>query len=86
MRAEDLRVHFKRWVGLPEHDWLGANRRIQTIEALDLPDARTEMATLARLREMASMNKIRLGWTVRGTSNAFSVRYRWRPMGRLCAS
>ncbi len=26
--AEAVRVHFQRWVGLPEHDWLAANRFI----------------------------------------------------------
>ena len=26
--AEAVRVHFQRWVGLPEHDWLAVNRRI----------------------------------------------------------
>jgi ABC-type transport system substrate-binding protein len=26
--AEAVRVHFQRWFGLPEHDWLAVNRRI----------------------------------------------------------
>ncbi|MCB9870884.1 MAG: ABC transporter substrate-binding protein [Planctomycetes bacterium] len=26
--------HFRRWIGLPEHDWLSANRRIQRVEAV----------------------------------------------------
>ncbi len=30
--AEDVQLHFRRWVGLPEHDWLRANRRIQRVE------------------------------------------------------
>jgi peptide/nickel transport system substrate-binding protein len=28
-------VHFKRWVGLPEHAWLRCNERITRVEALD---------------------------------------------------
>lgn len=30
---EALRVHFKRWVGLPEHDWLLANHHIVDVQA-----------------------------------------------------
>ena len=30
--AEAVRVHFKRWVGLPEHDWLPANQRILDVQ------------------------------------------------------
>lgn len=29
--AEAVRVHFQRWVGLPEHDWLAVNRRIRGV-------------------------------------------------------
>lgn len=29
--AEAVRVHFQRWVGLPEHDWLACNRRIEGV-------------------------------------------------------
>lgn len=31
--AEVVRVHFQRWIGLPEHDWLACNRRIVSVEA-----------------------------------------------------
>lgn len=31
--AADVRIHFKRWVGLPEHDWLFASHRIQNVIA-----------------------------------------------------
>ncbi|MCB9896737.1 MAG: ABC transporter substrate-binding protein [Planctomycetes bacterium] len=30
--AEAVRTHFRRWVGLPEHDWLLANRHIESID------------------------------------------------------
>ena len=33
--AQDVAVHFRRWVGLPEHDWLPSNARIQQVEAID---------------------------------------------------
>jgi peptide/nickel transport system substrate-binding protein len=29
--AEAIATHFRRWVGLPEHDWLLANRRIRDV-------------------------------------------------------
>ncbi len=32
--AEAVRIHFKRWVGLPEHGWLGANSRIVDVIAV----------------------------------------------------
>jgi len=32
--AADVAVHFKRWVGLPEHAWLRCNQRITKVEAL----------------------------------------------------
>lgn len=32
--AADVAVHFKRWVGLPEHAWLRCNERITGVEAL----------------------------------------------------
>lgn len=31
--AEAVREHFKRWVGLPEHDWLSCNQHIQAVRA-----------------------------------------------------
>ena len=31
--AEAVRIHFKRWVGLPEHGWLGANAHIVDVVA-----------------------------------------------------
>ncbi|MFH2000054.1 MAG: ABC transporter substrate-binding protein [Planctomycetota bacterium] len=31
--AEAVRMHFKRWLGLPEHDWLEANERIKEVVA-----------------------------------------------------
>lgn len=35
--AADVKLHFRRWVGLPEHDWLAANQRIAevTVESAD---------------------------------------------------
>lgn len=33
--AEDVRVHFRRWAGLPEHSWLRCNERISEVRALD---------------------------------------------------
>jgi ABC-type transport system substrate-binding protein len=35
LTAEDVRVHFQRWVGLPEHGWLLCNERIRGVQALD---------------------------------------------------
>ncbi|MGE0144177.1 MAG: ABC transporter substrate-binding protein [Planctomycetota bacterium] len=35
VRADDAAVHFRRWVGLPEHDWLRCNRRIRSVRAVD---------------------------------------------------
>ncbi|MBN2492063.1 MAG: hypothetical protein JXQ29_14545 [Planctomycetes bacterium] len=32
--AEAVALHFRRWVGLPEHGWLGAARRIREVRAL----------------------------------------------------
>ncbi|MBL9077866.1 MAG: ABC transporter substrate-binding protein [Planctomycetes bacterium] len=29
--ADAIATHFRRWVGLPEHDWLPANRRIREV-------------------------------------------------------
>ncbi|MFN0241393.1 MAG: ABC transporter substrate-binding protein [Planctomycetota bacterium] len=29
--AEAVQEHFRRWVGLPEHDWLSCNQRIQRV-------------------------------------------------------
>jgi len=34
--ADAVAVHFRRWVGLPEHDWLPCNRRIQSVRAVDV--------------------------------------------------
>lgn len=31
--ADDVVAHFRRWVGLPEHDWLRSNRRIVSVQA-----------------------------------------------------
>ncbi|MCA8941935.1 MAG: ABC transporter substrate-binding protein [Planctomycetes bacterium] len=31
--AAAVRAHFRRWVGLPEHDWLPSNRRIRDVIA-----------------------------------------------------
>jgi nickel transport system substrate-binding protein len=32
--AESVRVHFHRWVGLPEHAWIGASERIREVAAV----------------------------------------------------
>lgn len=45
VRATDVATYMKRWVGLPEHDWLLASR---VIEAIETPDERT---IVLRLRE-----------------------------------
>ncbi len=33
--AEAVRLHFKRWIGLPEHSWLESSERIEAVDALD---------------------------------------------------
>jgi len=59
-RDEDVAVMLGE-IGVSSLDELIASTlppSIQTSEPLDLPDAKTELDTLARLREMASMNRI----------------------------
>ncbi|MBK7876062.1 MAG: ABC transporter substrate-binding protein [Planctomycetes bacterium] len=38
--AEAVRLHFRRWVGLPEHSWLESNERIASVEALGATELR----------------------------------------------
>lgn len=38
--APDVAVHFRRWVGLPEHSWLSSNERIRSVEALGAHELR----------------------------------------------
>jgi ABC-type transport system substrate-binding protein len=55
--ADDVRIHFKRWVGLPEHGWLGMSSRIERVIA---PDDRTLVLELDRpydvLPELCAIN------------------------------
>lgn len=41
--AEDVRQHFRRWIGFPEHDWLPSNRRIVNVVAVDERTLKVEM-------------------------------------------
>ena len=41
--AADVALHFQRWVGLPEHDWLRCNRRITAVHATDAGELRIEL-------------------------------------------
>ncbi|MCC6671194.1 MAG: hypothetical protein IT458_09040 [Planctomycetes bacterium] len=41
--AQDVAVHFRRWVGLPEHAWLRSNERIVRVEALGARELRITM-------------------------------------------
>lgn len=49
LTADDVRIHFRRWVGLPEHDWLPASRAITSVES---PDDRTLVVRLDRPRAL----------------------------------
>src|SRR5690606_24323730 len=40
---EAVALHFRRWVGLPEHDWLRSNRRIVAVEALPPAELRIRL-------------------------------------------
>ncbi|MCA9319318.1 MAG: hypothetical protein KDB53_01220, partial [Planctomycetes bacterium] len=44
VRAADVALHFRRWVGLPEHAWVLPNNRIESVLA---PDDKTLLITLA---------------------------------------
>lgn len=41
--AEAVVEHFRRWVGLPEHDWLGSNRRITAVQALSARELQIQL-------------------------------------------
>lgn len=41
--AEDVAVHFRRWVGLPEHGWLSSNQRIVRVVAKSARVLRVEL-------------------------------------------
>ncbi len=41
--AEAVATHFRRWVGLPEHDWLRSNRRIVAVRATGPRELRIEL-------------------------------------------
>lgn len=43
LTAADVAVHFHRWVGLPEHDWLRCNRRITAVRATTAGELRIEL-------------------------------------------
>ena len=42
--AEDVRLHFRRCLGLPEHDWLPANRLVTEVKAVSPTCVRFELA------------------------------------------
>jgi ABC-type transport system substrate-binding protein len=55
--AEAVRVHFQRWVGLPEHDWLPANRLITGVRAEGPRTLRVELARQhALLADLCAVN------------------------------
>ena len=41
--AESVATHFRRWVGLPEHDWLRSNRHIVAVRAAGPRELRIEL-------------------------------------------
>ena len=55
--AAAVKAYFDRWIGRPEHDWLGMNSRVERIEA---PDARRVVFVLREsyplVRDLAAVN------------------------------
>jgi len=55
--AEAVRQHFRRWVGLPEHDWLHCNQRIREVVAEGPRTLRIRMdEPCALLPELCAIN------------------------------
>jgi ABC-type transport system substrate-binding protein len=55
--AESVRIHFKRWVGLPEHAWLGASERIASVAAPSPSEVRISLdRPYALLPDLVAIN------------------------------
>jgi ABC-type transport system substrate-binding protein len=55
--ADDVAVHFRRWVGLPEHAWLRSNERIAAVRALGPRELRVELdRPFALLPDLCAIN------------------------------
>lgn len=55
--AAAVAEHCRRWVGLPEHDWLGSNRRIVSVRAVGTADVRFELdRPFALLPDLCALN------------------------------
>ncbi|MBL8723377.1 MAG: hypothetical protein JNK49_04990 [Planctomycetes bacterium] len=55
--AAAVAEHFRRWVGLPEHDWLYCNRRIAAVRAVGERELRIELTEpCALLADLCAIN------------------------------
>lgn len=55
--AQDVAMHFRRWVGLPEHAWLRSSERIVAIDALSARELRiTCDRPVALLSDLCAIN------------------------------
>lgn len=55
--AAAVATHFRRWAGLPEHDWLRSNRRIRAVQATAAGELRIELEEpWALLADLCAVN------------------------------
>jgi len=76
--AEAIRIHFKRWVGLPEHAWLGANQHIVDVIAVSERELRIVLdEPYALLPDLCAINPC----AIRGPGSLDSTGAFVRPVG-----